>query len=148
MITRLVWTIWTLMSAVPKKAVKLNHSPPLSQCHGCWCLGSLCCEVKFFPLFVYSGYPTELSNALKGQLDISALQDLEDSMCRPFHNPDPNRNWREGVSKTSMNYLLLDPRITRNLPNRVKTIGNCESSLNPLHTGRCGSNFKVWYSNS
>ena len=103
---------------------------------------------SFFPLFLYLGYPKELSNALKGQLDISALQDLEDSMCRPFHNPDPNRNWREGVSKTSMNYLLLDPRITHNLPNRVKTIGNCESSLNPLHTGRCGSNFKIWYSNS
>ena len=26
MITRLVWTTWTPMSAVPKKAVKLNHS--------------------------------------------------------------------------------------------------------------------------
>ena len=26
MIKRLVWAIWTLMSAVPKKAVKLNHS--------------------------------------------------------------------------------------------------------------------------
>ena len=28
MITRLVWTIWTPMSAVPKKAVELNHSLP------------------------------------------------------------------------------------------------------------------------
>ena len=26
MITRLLWTTWTLLSAVPKKAVKLNHS--------------------------------------------------------------------------------------------------------------------------
>ena len=26
MVTRLIWTTWTLMSTVPKKAVKLNHS--------------------------------------------------------------------------------------------------------------------------
>ena len=30
MITRPVWTTWTLMSAVPKKAVKLTHSCTLS----------------------------------------------------------------------------------------------------------------------
>ena len=30
MIARLVWTTWTLMSAVPKKAVKLTHSHTLS----------------------------------------------------------------------------------------------------------------------
>ena len=29
MITRLIWTIWTLMSSVPKKADKLNLSPNL-----------------------------------------------------------------------------------------------------------------------
>ena len=33
-----------------------------------------------------------------------------------FTCPDPGKPWREGLSKKSFNYLLLDPRVTHNLP--------------------------------
>lgn len=35
--------------------------------------------------------------------------------------------WREGNLKTSYNYLLLDPRITLNLPNRFKQLSENET---------------------
>ena len=33
-----------------------------------------------------------------------------------FTCPDPAKPWREGLSKKSFNYILMDPRITHNLP--------------------------------
>ena len=65
----------------------------------------------------------ELKLALSGDLNTSTLQELEDVMARPFTIPDPSRHWREGTRKSSFNYLLLDPRITRQLPSRAKEIG-------------------------
>ncbi|KAG0720583.1 Ankyrin repeat and LEM domain-containing protein 1 [Chionoecetes opilio] len=41
---------------------------------------------------------------------------LEEEMSRPFSQPDRTRHWRDGVNKSCFNYLLLDPRITQNLP--------------------------------
>lgn len=32
------------------------------------------------------------------------------ALSRQFDKPDKNRKWREGVLKSSFNYLLLDPR--------------------------------------
>ncbi|KAH3837647.1 hypothetical protein DPMN_111047 [Dreissena polymorpha] len=64
-------------------------------------------------------YPRELRQALSGNLDLSEMSDLEMQMFEAFQNPDPQRRWREGTLKSSFNYLLLDPRITKNLPNRV-----------------------------
>ena len=66
---------------------------------------------------------TEVTRALSGLLDVSSLGHLEDEMVLPFLTPDPARNWREGVQKVSFIYLLLDPRITQNLPVRAKTMG-------------------------
>lgn len=32
------------------------------------------------------------------------------ALCQQFDQPDLSRKWREGVVKSSFNYLLLDPR--------------------------------------
>jgi hypothetical protein len=48
---------------------------------------------------------------------------LEEEMVSPFQDPDPSKFWREGCNKSCFNYLLLDPRVTQNLPARAKTLG-------------------------
>ncbi|KAK7077482.1 LEM domain [Halocaridina rubra] len=65
-------------------------------------------------------YPRELKSALK---DPSAIEwytwmHLEKTVSSQFNQPDPSRHWRDGTSKTCFNYLLLDPRITEDLPIR------------------------------
>ena len=62
-------------------------------------------------------------SALDGNLDFSALASDEQEMVAPFAKPDLSKKWREGVQKSSFNYLLLDPRVTQNLPVRAKHIG-------------------------
>ncbi|XP_052796855.1 uncharacterized protein LOC128229169 [Mya arenaria] len=64
-------------------------------------------------------YSAELRQALSGLQDMTGLRDLEERTFTAFQNPDPARRWREGTLKSSFNYLLLDPRITQNLPNRA-----------------------------
>lgn len=34
----------------------------------------------------------------------------EFTLCEQFDQPDQKKRWREGVIKSSFNYLLLDPR--------------------------------------
>lgn len=77
-------------------------------------------DLIYFPL----GHNPSMKRLMVGHLDTSNLQDLEDRMCEQFCMVDPCRRWREGSKKASFNYLLLDPRVTCNLPARVKTIGN------------------------
>ncbi len=69
-------------------------------------------------------FTTELQGALDDKLDVSGLANFEESMVKPFTSPDPNRQWREGTKKNSFNYLLLDPRVTKNLPQLVRMVGN------------------------
>lgn len=45
-------------------------------------------------------------------------------VCQQFESPKPSMSWRGGLSKTSFNYLLLDPRITENLPYRAENISH------------------------
>ncbi|XP_049524117.1 ankyrin repeat and LEM domain-containing protein 1 [Dermacentor silvarum] len=52
-----------------------------------------------------------------GNLD--AYRDLEVAMMSDFDTPRPNSYWREGNTKGSFTYLLLDTRVTRNLPLRA-----------------------------
>lgn len=52
--------------------------------------------------------------------DLTVYKSLEEALTKQFSNPDPSRKWREGVNKSSFTYLLLDPRITNNLPCRVE----------------------------
>ena len=68
-------------------------------------------------------FQLELAAAIHGQLDLSYLKAFEDEMIAPFINPDPAKKWREGMQKCYFNYLLLDPRVTQNLPVRIKSIG-------------------------
>ncbi|KAK8381259.1 hypothetical protein O3P69_008254 [Scylla paramamosain] len=51
---------------------------------------------------------------------------LEEKMSHPFSRPDPTRHWRNGTSKSCFNYLLLDPRITQNLPIMVSAMNETE----------------------
>ncbi|CAN8003412.1 unnamed protein product [Ixodes hexagonus] len=46
--------------------------------------------------------------------------ELELEMVLDFEAPRPDGHWREGTSRTSFNYLLLDSRVTRNLPVRAR----------------------------
>jgi len=82
---------------------------------------------------IFVEFPSELSAALQGRLDLSGLLHLADEMFAPFIDPDPKKRWREGTQKCCFNYLLLDPRVTQNLPVRIKTIGlYCKVLLLPL----------------
>ncbi|XP_029155929.1 uncharacterized protein LOC114928762 isoform X2 [Nylanderia fulva] len=67
----------------------------------------------------------ELSDKIKSYLEfgdwlnhVDTYKSLEKHVFQEFVSPDPSRRWREGRSKTSFTYLLLDPRITQDLPNR------------------------------
>ncbi|XP_046753354.1 uncharacterized protein LOC124416390 [Diprion similis] len=58
--------------------------------------------------------------------DLSLYESLEQQVFGEFSNPDPTRRWREGTIKSSFNYLLMDPRITDNLPRRVDVLSSIE----------------------
>ncbi|XP_066599702.1 ankyrin repeat and LEM domain-containing protein 1 homolog [Prorops nasuta] len=58
---------------------------------------------------------------------IKEYQILETNVFKEFHFPDPMRAWREGKSKQSFNYLLLDSRITCNLPYRTSNLSKEEA---------------------
>ena len=40
-----------------------------------------------------------------------------------------HKQWREGTTKSSFNYLLLDPRVTENLPLRAKEMSKSFAKL-------------------
>ncbi|XP_075227354.1 uncharacterized protein LOC142327878 [Lycorma delicatula] len=86
-------------------------------------------RVRRKPIFVRSSsprieYSPELERLLrtKNKDLIESWSHLEAQMCEPFHCPDPNKRWREGVLKTSFTYLLLDPRVTQDLPFRANSL--------------------------
>ena len=69
------------------------------------------------------------TNLIKSNLlSLDWLKDLESYKAREnkifleFARPDPSRRWREGLTKASFNYLLLDSRITQDLPNRAANL--------------------------
>ncbi|XP_024870245.1 uncharacterized protein LOC112453629 isoform X1 [Temnothorax curvispinosus] len=68
---------------------------------------------------------SRLSNEIRPYLEfgdwlnhLDTYKSLEKQVFQEFASPDPSRRWREGTSKTSFTYLLLDSRITQDLPNR------------------------------
>lgn len=65
----------------------------------------------------YKEYVPELRKHLEGGAATPDLFACEESMCIEF---DRKKNWREGTEKSSFNYLLIDPRVTQNLPARAK----------------------------
>ncbi|XP_078280008.1 uncharacterized protein LOC144607202 [Rhinoraja longicauda] len=71
------------------------------------------------------GYSPELARCLDKFQFPDCSQD-EMALVQQFDQPDPNRKWREGLVKSSFNYLLLDPRVTRNLPVRCHSLCSSE----------------------
>ncbi|XP_063057278.1 ankyrin repeat and LEM domain-containing protein 1 [Engraulis encrasicolus] len=68
---------------------------------------------------------TEHSPELRKTLQTFILPDGrndEHALSQQFDQPDQNKKWREGVIKSSFNYLLLDPRVTNNLPFRSQAM--------------------------
>lgn len=56
------------------------------------------------------------------QKSLPDYRKLENEVTQQFSKPEPSRHWRGGVVKSSFTYLLLDPRITKNLPCRVDSM--------------------------
>lgn len=55
------------------------------------------------------GHSPELAAALRtGHIPDCTQDELE--LIQQFDRPDRSRHWREGLVKSSFNYLLLDPR--------------------------------------
>uniref|UniRef100_H3BW37 Zgc:85936 n=1 Tax=Tetraodon nigroviridis TaxID=99883 RepID=H3BW37_TETNG len=67
------------------------------------------------------GYSPELCLALR-TFELPLCHSDEQALCQQFDQADQNRKWREGVIKSCFNYLLLDPRVTKNLPFRSHTM--------------------------
>ena len=55
-------------------------------------------------------------------VDLVLIERWENDMVQQF-DLAKGRKWREGNSKMSFTYLLLDPRTTKNLPGRHKKLG-------------------------
>lgn len=56
-----------------------------------------------------SGFSPELRGVLQ-TFKFPDCQADEQALWQQFDQPDQNRKWREGLIKSSFNYLLLDPR--------------------------------------
>ncbi|OPJ86641.1 ankyrin repeat and LEM domain-containing protein 1 isoform A [Patagioenas fasciata monilis] len=72
-----------------------------------------------------AGHSPELVAALRSGHIPNCAQD-ELVLAQQFDRPDRSRRWREGLLKSSFNYLLLDPRITQNLPLRSHQLSPAE----------------------
>jgi hypothetical protein len=64
-------------------------------------------------------YSPELTEALS-RYDETGLAELEEKLISSLAKSSSGKG---GNLKYSYNYLLLDPRITRNLPNRMNSLG-------------------------
>uniref|UniRef100_A0A8C5TAH0 LEM domain-containing protein n=1 Tax=Malurus cyaneus samueli TaxID=2593467 RepID=A0A8C5TAH0_9PASS len=72
-----------------------------------------------------TGHSPELLAALRtGHIPDCGQDEL--ALTGQFERPECGRPWREGQLKSSFNYLLLDPRITQNLPQRSPRLSPAE----------------------
>ena len=72
-------------------------------------------------------YPVEIRLILAGKTEIPDCSVLEQEMIKEFCKSPRKVQWRGGTEKSSFNYLLLDPRVTLNLPQRSKKISLTEA---------------------
>uniref|UniRef100_A0A8C3C3Q1 Ankyrin repeat and LEM domain containing 1 n=1 Tax=Cairina moschata TaxID=8855 RepID=A0A8C3C3Q1_CAIMO len=72
-----------------------------------------------------AGHSPELAAALQTGHVPDCTQD-ERVLAQQFDRPDRSRHWREGLLKASFNYLLLDPRVTQDLPLRCHRLSPAE----------------------
>ncbi|NXJ06006.1 ANKL1 protein, partial [Odontophorus gujanensis] len=77
------------------------------------------------PITVLTRRVPELADALRTGRIPDCTED-EMALVQQFDCPDRSRRWREGLLKTSFNYLLLDPRTTRDLPLRCHRLSPME----------------------
>lgn len=70
------------------------------------------------------GYSSELILQLENKLNLTTTSDIMVSnMFECFGDSPTNTkqsDWREGHIKSAFNYVLIDPRLSRNLPSRAK----------------------------
>ena len=74
----------------------------------------------------FQGYLYELAQVLTGSFPIPNELDLETDMCHYFDNPPTKCTWREGITKESFNYILIDPRISQNLPSLIADLSELD----------------------
>ncbi|NXG88488.1 ANKL1 protein, partial [Stercorarius parasiticus] len=96
------------------------HAPPASSCGASTGLTLLPNAGTATP-----GHSPELVAALRTGHVPDCTQD-ELALARQFDRPNRSRHWREGLLKSSFNYLLLDPRTTQNLPLRSHRLSPAE----------------------
>ncbi|XP_074058319.1 ankyrin repeat and LEM domain-containing protein 1 [Macrotis lagotis] len=77
-------------------------------------------------------YSSELTLVLQTGC-IPNAQDDEDALAQQFDRPDPTQRWHEGIVKSSFTYLLLDPRVTQNLPSRCHILSPAECFQTFIH---------------
>lgn len=96
----------------------------------------LCNAISSKIFYHFSAYSVELERSLKSDdwlRNVSPYIELENKARADFANP--SKKWREGNSKTSFTYLLLDPRLTNNLPARCaaqKPLDNWVTFVNSI----------------
>ncbi|XP_060537611.1 ankyrin repeat and LEM domain-containing protein 1 [Pantherophis guttatus] len=73
-----------------------------------------------------AAYSPELASALDTYRIPTSKAD-EMALAAEFDRPDKSRRWRGGLLKSSFNYLLLDPRVTQNLPARCQLLSPDET---------------------
>lgn len=77
----------------------------------------------------YKDYTAEMRLVLLGTSTSTVTKakgdELEEEMGYIFDKPEKH-TWREGSQKTSFNYILLDPRVTKNLPNRAEQMADVD----------------------
>jgi len=76
------------------------------------------------PVVVVTGYSHELMLQLDNRLNLTTTSDIMVSNMFECFGESPVQSgqseWREGHIKSAFNYVLIDPRISRNLPLRAK----------------------------
>ena len=83
--------------------------------------------------FKSKGYSDELVEELENKLNATTTSEIiETNMFKCFEQktcltPTGEKvEWREGSMKSAFNYLLIDPRVTKNLPSRAKFLDSKE----------------------
>ena len=80
-------------------------------------------------MFLISAHSPTFEKYLKNEKfleEIPKFVKLEEEMALSFEGDNSRKKWREGRSKTSFNYLLLDSRISSNLPKRAANLSTSD----------------------
>ncbi|XP_046859027.1 uncharacterized protein LOC124452497 isoform X2 [Xenia sp. Carnegie-2017] len=72
-------------------------------------------------------YPFQTRMVMEGRCEIPNCIQQEQDMVNEFSMPTKKTQWRGGNEKSSFNYLLLDPRVTLDLPLRSKKLSTVEA---------------------